>query len=338
MHAGQVIDLQADLIDRFTRPYFRQILKYTLNVDSPKRANLLIDVMEKHAQNAYAYHVNAEMSDLVLHAAHMLEDDDLVDLSLPPTQIGLVRFDKPLPLRDARGKVMLIHWMSWGPGTYETEDGHYESGILSTGWNDLEDPDEVAVAMFDLDSEANQKRFEEIGLRTRSMQTEHMDMFKAAMGRWSVIGTSMMFPGLALGGEYVQVGEEYAKQIEAEGDTPYGFTNTDRYLHALWLLMNQTIVTVEDEDLTGPFKRRAVRKNLPHRVTVIKLRRKAHPSVSNGESHVEWQHRWVTRGHWRWQPCGTGRNERRRIWINSYIKGPDDKPLVVSDKVYSLVR
>jgi len=338
MHAGQVLDMQADLIDRFKQPYFRQIVKYTLNVDDKKRSDQIVNVMEKHVQNAYAYHVNADMSDLVMHAAHMLEDDDLADLSLPPTQIGIVRFDKALPLRDARGKTMMIHWMTWGPGTYEV-NGKYESGIMSTCWNDLEEPDEVALAMFDLDSKTNVAEFVKSGLHTRALQEKHLRDFKHEMGRWSVIGTSMLFPGDKLGGEYITVDEGYAEQIEASGDTPYAFTNTDRYLHALWLLMNQTITTVEDETPSAAFRKRATKKNLPaSRVTVIKLRRTSGSQRAEGESHVEWSHRWITRGHWRWQPCGTRREERRRIWINSYVKGPEGKPLVVTDKVYSLVR
>lgn len=337
MHAGQVIDLQSDFISRFTDPYFRRIVTATLNggdtATPPDYKDLLVTVVAKHAQNAYAYHVNSEMSDLVQHAADMLDDEDVVDLSLPPTQIGLVRFDKPLMIRDARGKFMKIHWMTWGPGTVSTEHGP-ESGILTTSWNDLEDPDEVALEMFDPDSKPNREH----APMSRSEMIEHMDEFKRACGRWSVVGTSLMFGGDPLDSKYLALREEQAEKIRQEGDEPHSFTNSDRLIHALWLLMNQTIVTVEDENLTGPFKRRAVRKNLPQRVTVIRLRRKAHPSVGGGESHIEWQHRWITRGHWRWQPCGTGRNERRRIWINAYIKGPEDMPLKQSDKVYSLVR
>ena len=35
------------------------------------------------------------------------------------------------------------------------------------------------------------------------------------------------------------------------------------------------------------------------------------------------QHPSLTRGHWRWQPYGTGRKLRKRIWIKPYIRGKE---------------
>jgi hypothetical protein len=35
---------------------------------------------------------------------------------------------------------------------------------------------------------------------------------------------------------------------------------------------------------------------------------------------------WIVRGHWRNQPHGPGRTERKRMWIQPYWKGPEDAP------------
>lgn len=51
---------------------------------------------------------------------------------------------------------------------------------------------------------------------------------------------------------------------------------------------------------------------------------------------VEHDHRWEVRGHWRNQPHGPGRSERRMQWIDSFVCGPDDKPLVKKPKVYKV--
>lgn len=51
-------------------------------------------------------------------------------------------------------------------------------------------------------------------------------------------------------------------------------------------------------------------------------------------SHVEWSHRWMVRGHWRQQPCGPQRSQRRLQWIDPYVKGPDDKPLDVRPTIW----
>lgn len=41
--------------------------------------------------------------------------------------------------------------------------------------------------------------------------------------------------------------------------------------------------------------------------------------------------RWVVRGHWRQQVCGTGRAERRRRWIEPYWKGPEKGTRIVRE-------
>ena len=44
-------------------------------------------------------------------------------------------------------------------------------------------------------------------------------------------------------------------------------------------------------------------------------------------------HRWVVRGHWRNQPHGKARAQRRLQWVPSYTKGPEGAPLLASEKV-----
>jgi hypothetical protein len=86
----------------------------------------------------------------------------------------------------------------------------------------------------------------------------------------------------------------------------------------------------------GMARRGAKHQHPPKYITVITLRRpKQHP----GDEHhpVEWTHRWITSGHWRWQPYGDG--TVRQIWIAPYVKGPADKPLLVRGaRVFTLAR
>jgi hypothetical protein len=73
-------------------------------------------------------------------------------------------------------------------------------------------------------------------------------------------------------------------------------------------------------------------------VKIIELRTLKRPGCPDGESDIEWTHRWIVRGHWReqWIPS---RNAHEPRWIAPYVKGPEDKPLVVADKtVYAVVR
>lgn len=51
-------------------------------------------------------------------------------------------------------------------------------------------------------------------------------------------------------------------------------------------------------------------------------------AASYGKRHINWTHRWEVAGHWRTYQDG------KRVWIASYVKGPEDKPLVQSVHVY----
>lgn len=64
-------------------------------------------------------------------------------------------------------------------------------------------------------------------------------------------------------------------------------------------------------------------------VVVVRLRREQpdQPAVE-GVKDVEWTHRWIVSGHWRNQPYPS-EGIYRQIWISPYVKGPEDKPLIV---------
>lgn len=80
----------------------------------------------------------------------------------------------------------------------------------------------------------------------------------------------------------------------------------------------------------------------PPRVRVIALRKTAAEPVEQspleeGKSHLTV--RFVVKGHARLQPCGPGRVDRKLIWIDPFMKGPDDAPFKESGpKVYAVVR
>jgi len=76
----------------------------------------------------------------------------------------------------------------------------------------------------------------------------------------------------------------------------------------------------------------------PPEVRVVMLRRKetTHHEHNTGET-IERTHRWLVRGHWRnqWYPS---MGVHRPKWIPEHIKGPDDKPLIVREKIFSVSR
>jgi hypothetical protein len=109
-------------------------------------------------------------------------------------------------------------------------------------------------------------------------------------------------------------------------------------LAVLWALSSQTLATNTTVELDRPQRRRAARAGLPTApFRVVYLRRLA--KEGHGSKHdAEFSHRWVVSGHWRQQPCGPGRTQRRPTWVAPHIKGPADKPLVLKETIKALVR
>jgi len=75
-------------------------------------------------------------------------------------------------------------------------------------------------------------------------------------------------------------------------------------------------------------------------IKVINLRRIEPQSdaASVLSSPVDWSCRWIVDGHWRrqWHPS---LNRHELTYIEPYIKGPEDRPLRITDgKVYSVSR
>lgn len=74
-------------------------------------------------------------------------------------------------------------------------------------------------------------------------------------------------------------------------------------------------------------------------VRVVALRKSktsAHGDPDEEHSR-EWTHRWVVSGHWRnqWYPS---EGQHKPIWIDPYVKGDPDKPLIQKDTVFKVVR
>lgn len=67
-------------------------------------------------------------------------------------------------------------------------------------------------------------------------------------------------------------------------------------------------------------------------------RRAGDDSLAPGGGPAGREHRWWVRGHWRRQPYGPGRTQRRLIYINPQLRGPQDKPIKATSTVRILGR
>jgi hypothetical protein len=104
-----------------------------------------------------------------------------------------------------------------------------------------------------------------------------------------------------------------------------------RQIQSFFRLTMQHITTHGAHVPSRATRRRAQRMKMPEKnVTVIRLRRPK--SKPHGESEpIAHDHRWLVRGHWRnqWFPS---LKAHRQIYIHDYIKGPEDKPLRISER------
>lgn len=116
----------------------------------------------------------------------------------------------------------------------------------------------------------------------------------------------------------------------------------------LWRLVLSAIafcrqrVLIPDRLLADRASRRQAERramSTDREVAVIRLRyASSGPSASSDSASIEWSCRWWVAGHWRQQPCGEGRNERRPTWISPYLKGPEDRPIKTAPRVFAVVR
>lgn len=104
-----------------------------------------------------------------------------------------------------------------------------------------------------------------------------------------------------------------------------------------WVQMQTpTMADVTERTESGPKIGSGRRRDVPRTVRVVELRRLARKPVEpTADSGREYHHQWVVRGHWRQQPYGPGRAQRRTTWIPPYVKGPEGAPLIGSDTVFA---
>ena len=134
--------------------------------------------------------------------------------------------------------------------------------------------------------------------------------------------------------ERIELFEQVSRAEDVNGayafqpDRAAEVTHEIRWLYTALYLMAQKLATTVPHKTDRPTRRRAERmgQQAPPFIKVITLRRleadRAHASAGK---EVDWQWQWEVRGHWRnhWYPV---ENTHKPVFIESYVKGPTDKP------------
>jgi hypothetical protein len=126
------------------------------------------------------------------------------------------------------------------------------------------------------------------------------------------------------------------REMRGEGDADAAWLT---FLRVLNRLMAEKLISKGRRQPTRPTRRWLLKKNVPIKdVVVIELRRRQQKrSENDGGEHREFSHRFIRHGHWRnqWYPS-IGRH--RQKYIEDMIIGPEDKPLVLKDRVWNFDR
>lgn len=133
---------------------------------------------------------------------------------------------------------------------------------------------------------------------------------------------------------------EFAGNEVDENGKPTGAGWWWRVLQTTLRLMQQRISISHRERPLRAARREAARIGfVDHEVQVIRLRREAtHGGPDETQHEANYSHRFIVGGHWRnqWYPSG---QVHRQIWISPYVKGPEDKPLIVApNRAYTWTR
>jgi len=142
-----------------------------------------------------------------------------------------------------------------------------------------------------------------------------------------------------VGYDFIDYGQTWPSGDFAKRDGTEGILQRCAFLSSPY-------VSPEPQRLQRHQRRQMERAGAPQESTrepihVVKLRRRADAAQRKaqpptGEHHdVEWQHQWWVSAHYRaqWYPT---EQAHKVIWIEPYLKGPSDKPIL--DKMYAVIR
>ena len=325
--------------------------------DASDTAASICERYRLHLDLAEAFYVAPSLLDLVKGAAISMPDETLLPQDLP-ADTGFLWVPGGFQTYDVRGQQMSVNAITWH---------RHGDGVEVAMWTDKHDPVDAVAAGW-----RGTARWNDVPRLTlcdrKRIRFGHDLPHQITIGADvpPELGAGMKFtvadtpatdgaddtdgPG-EVSLKWTWNGDRPLDEVLADHDMTHDeftqmFSPTPgpnpilRCLLATWRLMQQTMTTVEKEEVPRNVRRRLERMNVPEKhVSVIGLRKR--PSHGDGTSDVQWSHRWVVRGHWRRTPYKdpeSGETVYRHIYINPHIKGPDSAPLLIRDRVYALVR
>jgi len=279
-------------------------------------------------------YVSEEMCEVVDAARGSFDPEPLYDTDLL-TPRGFLWWAKPLGMIDRYGLPLLVHAASWTREYAAKDDETAEQvmAMIATAERFAEFGERVRPAEMDAFIEQGLIWPNGIAVTLYADRDHYLyetqQRAKHHVPDWAVLATESV-PVVPFHITPWHFGQTFeGNELDVIGE-PTGAADWWRMLQTTFRLMTQRISVKHHERLARSGRRVARAEGMASEpeVVVIRLRREQgeHHEPTNGEGH--YSHRWIVGGHWRNQPY---RSEgiHRQIWISPYVKGPEDKPLIV---------
>jgi hypothetical protein len=278
---------------------------------------------------ARTYYVGPDMMRLAVGAMEQLPEDAVVRKESPMSPQGFLWLPSPLRIIDLRGKLLAVNAVLWSV---------FGGGVVVWLMADKYDPLNAAWA----EGKGWDKQASAVLPRLTPWHMVTIRFGEPLPRTLQMRGQRPIPPEVEV--TVTQDGDSVTWMIADDGMTAddlhpeYRPATEALFLTVVWRLMRQTIVELRPE---RPDKRsrRLAEKHLrgDRHVTVIELRSREYHG--HGERTWVLDHRILVDGYYRRQWYGSG-DERwwDYIYIHPHLRGPDDTPLVVTDKIRALVR
>jgi hypothetical protein len=299
--------------------------------DATSGAYMILDAYEKSLATPDTHFMNRKFCELVDHARMSVPDDLKFDISWTHYRSGWLWLEKPFLTpkfvlnEQFRETAKIMH------PQHEIKEIDVE--ITAIGW----------LPAFNVQTLSDGRRVsrEGQGASGTMFLLFHPLRNGRGFGMWSYF--TLMDGDLVL--ERIKAFEHAA---EKEGGNYDDNRETDmlheiRWIYTAFHLMAQKLaVEVKIHPDRAQRKRAAREGRQPESITVVSLRKleaaREQAQLAGEHEPVEWHWQWEVRGHWRNQWYAAAQ-EHRQVFIEAYIKGPENKPLKdPGKKLFAAVR
>jgi hypothetical protein len=280
--------------------------------DRAESARAYWGVISESINKSSLYYCDEDMTAVVHAGAATLDNTDLADAQTVPSPEGFCYFDGGI-LVDGGG---VVHGLAWRQLDQDTS-------IVMVFNDSLKGPDRSSEWQAE-------KILENAGVLVNF--------------RWGFTSMQFYTTGEPLN-PLVNLSSEKIEKTYGEGGIPEKII-TSKIFHSFLLMLQQPAELLEARPFKSKTKKaikRAKKNKVSDTVTVLDLRHKrprsSSPTIAGGS--IDYSVRWLVSGHWRWQPFKHPETRewiKKRIWIDSYVKGPEDKPFVANKVVRALLK